>query len=39
VYEDDERRDPLFVAPRRLVVVRAKPVKVKVPRAVSEWGR
>jgi hypothetical protein len=39
VYEDDERRDPLFVAPRRLVVLRAKPAEVKVPRAVNEWGR
>lgn len=39
VYEDDERREPLFVAPRRLVVQRAPSRKVSVPRAVNEWGR
>lgn len=39
VYEDDERRDPLFIAPRRLVVLRAASSRVKVPRAVNQWGR
>ena len=39
VYVDDERRDPLFVSPRRLVVQRTSTTKVKVPRAINEWGR
>jgi hypothetical protein len=39
VYVDDERRDPLFVAPRRLVLPPRAPTRVKVQRTVSDWGR
>jgi hypothetical protein len=39
VYVDDERRDPLFVAPRKLVLEPRAPSRVKVQRKVSDWGR
>lgn len=40
VYVDDARTpEPIFVKPRRLTLVKAEKPKVRVPRAISEWGK
>ena len=40
VYIDDERTpEPIFVKPRRLSLQRVEKPKVKVPSALSDWGK
>lgn len=40
VFVDDSRPPkPIFVRPRRLTLMKAEKPKVKVPRAISEWGK
>ncbi|HET6922749.1 MAG TPA: hypothetical protein VFI16_06345 [Anaeromyxobacteraceae bacterium] len=40
VFVDDARSpEPIFVKPRRLILLKAEKPKVKVPRAISEWGK
>ena len=39
VYVDDERApEPIFVKPRRLTLQRVEKPKVKVPKALTDWG-
>ncbi len=40
VFVDDAKApEPILVKPRRLVLLKAEKPKVKVPRAISEWGK
>jgi uncharacterized protein (DUF1778 family) len=40
VFVDDAKApEPIFVKPRRLVLLKAEKPKVKVPRSISEWGK
>jgi predicted small lipoprotein YifL len=40
VYVDDDRTpEPIFVKPRRLSLQRVERPKVKVPKALSDWGK
>ena len=40
VYVDDDRTpEPIFVKPRRLVLEKVEKPKVKVPKALDQWGK
>lgn len=40
VYVDDDRTpEPIFVRPRRLVLEKVEKPKVKVPKALDQWGK